>query len=372
MAPAPRTRYTKGNVVIDARAHEDDEEGLADVPDEETRLLGDRDAGSSEVRKPSLSSRETTFLMRRRSSAGSNKAPGKPMAIRSNTADLRQHLRHLGPSNVASRPKATKFSAVKIKPGVGTIPEGAPRPASIAGTEANVPDTPHSQTNGHSTGEEGILDAAGKSAKDGTLAVAQNYGTIGANINRQEGQENSREEDNVIEEDTSKNMSAREASELASKNTSPNVNASSENDKEDVPQEQPELPQKLVVEGGTSRPISSEGRRSSSSHSHSTIGEMEPRREPKAHRRARSGSITENVIHVGGMKKVVLETNSSSDTEEGKTTPPQTDGANDDGEEDNGGEEPKDGSKKKKKKKRGGKKFRNKNANGSGESTPQL
>lgn len=371
MAPAPRTRYTKGSVVVDAPGQEGGEDEQTDVPDEETSLLGNKDAGASGSRKPPLATRETTLLMRRRSSAGSSKAPGKPVPIRSNTADLRQHLRHLGPSNVASRPKATKYTSVKIKPGVGTIPEGGvPRPASIMENESNLPGTPHSQANGTSTGaeggaENGILDAAGKTVKDGTLAVAQNYGAISGSA---------RPDDDMAEDDTTRNMSAREASELANKHTSPNLNASTENDKADESQDAPELPQKLIVEGSTSRPISSEGRRSSSSHSHSTLGEMESHPEPKPHRRARSGSITENVVHVGGHKKVVLETNSSSDTEEGKNTPPQLDGADDDRDEDNAGDEAKDGSKKKKKKKRGGKKFRNKDksANGSGESTPLL
>jgi len=55
------------------------------------------------------------------------------------------------------------------------------------------------------------------------------------------------------------------------------------------------------------------------SHSISTIGSLRspsPRSPPKKRHTARSGSISENVIDVNGVRKIVLETTSSSDSEE--------------------------------------------------------
>ncbi|KAH0066700.1 DUF21-domain-containing protein, partial [Aureobasidium melanogenum] len=177
IAPAPRTRYTRGNLVVDAPATDDD----TDV-DERTHLLGHKDS-SSQSRKSSLTgSREATLLLRRRSSTSSDK--NRPLPIRSNTADLRQHLKHLGPSNVASRPKATKYTSVKIKPGVGTIPENhVPTPASTQEPESSQAGTPQTVVNGNSSRPEGgigagLIGSAALEAQDGVHAVAHGYGTL--------------------------------------------------------------------------------------------------------------------------------------------------------------------------------------------------
>jgi metal transporter CNNM len=177
IAPAPRTRYTKGNTVVDAPATDDDTDA-----DERTHLLGPKDS-SSQSRKSSLSgSREATLLLRRRSSTSSDK--NRPLPMRSNTADLRQHLKHLGPSNVASRPKATKYSSVKIKPGVGTIPENrVPTAASTHEAESSQAATSQTVVNGDSSRPEGgigagLIGSAALEAQDGAHAVAHGYGSI--------------------------------------------------------------------------------------------------------------------------------------------------------------------------------------------------
>lgn len=119
----------------------------------------------------------STFLVRRRSSGA------EPLAIKSNnTAEMRQHFKHLGPSNVASRPKQTRINTIKVKPGAGNtlvdqltpLPETAPLP--IDGTK------PRSRA--HSVilpGEDGAnestgLLAAGRFAKDGVHALG--YGGV--------------------------------------------------------------------------------------------------------------------------------------------------------------------------------------------------
>ncbi|KAG9911830.1 DUF21-domain-containing protein, partial [Aureobasidium melanogenum] len=385
IAPAPRTRYTRGNLVVDAPATDDD----TDV-DERTHLLGHKDS-SSQSRKSSLTgSREATLLLRRRSSTSSDK--NRPLPIRSNTADLRQHLKHLGPSNVASRPKATKYTSVKIKPGVGTIPENhVPTPASTQEPESSQSGTPQTVVNGNSSRPEGgigagLIGSAALEAQDGAHAVAHGYGTLSP------GSKNPsiHEESEVQGESSStspKPMTASEASAFADGHTAAkletkdNEQEQQNGNHESSEQEQPDLPQKLVVQGSTSRPISRDRRGSGSSHS--TLGEMEDRPGYKSRRAVRSGSITENIIDVNGMKKVVLEANSSSDGDEQKAAD-ASDGANDkpghdedqdDAGHDDAGHDDSKGTKKKKKKKRAGKKFRNKGdsvKSRSGDSTPLL
>jgi metal transporter CNNM len=102
----------------------------------------------------------TTFLLRRRSSgaAGGSLDRATNHGIRSDDPDIRQHLKHLGPSNVASRPKATRISTVKIKQAVGngipnTIPENH-RPISpvVSVKSAHAP---------HGGVGEGLLESAG-------------------------------------------------------------------------------------------------------------------------------------------------------------------------------------------------------------------
>jgi metal transporter CNNM len=382
IAPAPRTRYTKGDLIVDAPATDDNEAEA----DERTALLGP----STLSRKSSLNgARETTLMMRRRSSTSSDK--NRPLPVRSSTADLRQHLKHLGPSNVASRPKATKYTSVKIKPGVGTIPENhVPALASARETDSHQSSTAPTVVNGGSSRPEGgegtgVVDSAGVDAKDGAHAVAHGHGTPA-------DQSLMREEDEMHSEPNStmspKPMTAKEASAFADRHTVANLELNNEENprkeqqeqhneqengtQESHDQETPELPQKMIVKGGTSQSVSDERRGSHSSHS--TLGEMEDLPGVKSRRNVRSGSITENIVDVGGMKKVVLEANSSSEGDDQKPAN-DNDGANDKRGQNNGQDDAgKDSTKKKKKKKRGGKKFRNKGDSvnsRSGDSTPR-
>lgn len=364
MAPAPHTKYDLSNDL--EHAANGDDEGHETEADEETRLLGNKDSAQK-------GNGSTTLMVRRRSSNGSSRDPIKPIQIRSNTADLRQHLKHLGPSNVASRPKATKYTSVKIKPGVQTIPEGdVARPVSIAETDSQRPASIYSTNmNGRLEGGAGagLVGSAGKHAKDGTLALAQGYGTIGTAAAAASSNKDGNKQDNnevVAEGATSeqKEMTAAEASAFANGHTLSRQSTKGNEDesKASPSPTEPQRPEKIVFEGGSSRPISREGQDGTRSPQQDTLGEIEGPKSsrPPTSRATRSGSITENIIDVGGMKKVVLEANSSSDNDERRGSH-QLDGT-EDGHDANGTNDG-DGSgtmKKKKKKKRAGKKFRNK------------
>jgi len=363
--PAPRTKYTKPNAISDVS----DASRESDVETHETDGLLPKQPPS---RKSSLTeSRDTTFLMRRRSSGGSVKDQ-RPLAVRSNTTDMRQHLRHLGPSNVASRPKATKYTSVKIKPGVSTIPEGG-----VPGSHDQSVGSPRSLPVIRDEAEpNGNADTAGP--VNGTAQPVKNghtggYGTMdgGDSIRITNEQQLDRE----IERETSPPrapQTAAEASAQAEQSAREGRTTSPVRDtqpsKEDTPEPEPSQPEKLVVPSGASR-RASHNDDSGSESSGSVVGELESRRPSRVRRAARSGSITENVIDVGGMKKVVLETTSSSEADEGQKSG-DLDGTNEsgsskvDGDEASKGDGQRNGAgdKKKKRRKRAGKKVREREA----------
>ena len=268
MAPAPRTRVPKGTVVTDAQKDADKSEGQLinhDHGEEEPqhnvlRRMASED--KSPWRKTTTlelsSSPKTTFLIRRASgNSGINDVGLAPK--RSDASDIMEHLKHLGPSNLASRPRTTRYNTVKIKPGVPKIPENTAKnfssqPMAIVG-------------GGKPTGiiGEGLVGSAGRLAKDGVHALQVGYGSIDRPRTSRSSQANGDPES--------------------------------------------------IGEGHSKQPVSSHKSSESSSRSNSTVGSL-PEREDGRRRRtrtARSGSITENVIETGGIKKVVLETNSGSD-----------------------------------------------------------
>ncbi|KAL1649538.1 cell agglutination protein Mam3 [Diplodia intermedia] len=279
ITPSPRNRVPKGEVVA-----ERPEELEAD---ETTGLL----AGSESRRKSTDSSRvfgtspQVKFLMRRSSSGHASVGKPKPLGLRDGTtSELREHLRHLGPSNAASNPRSTRISTVKIKPSVGTIPEtnvenGIGKSATApAETDAALKVGPTALQGGIG---EGVLANSGSNAKDGAHAVATTYGAIGTNSQPAD----------------SEHASERPLSKKSSKDNASNSSKSKKG--------------KIVIDN---RPFGEQ--RSNSSSTVGSIHSGSAPRSPNATRSAvRSGSISENVIDVNGVKKMVLDVSSSSEEE---------------------------------------------------------
>ncbi|KIW15840.1 hypothetical protein PV08_05890 [Exophiala spinifera] len=224
---------------------------------------------------------------RRRSSAG-NSLPGetKPgqRLIRAGTDEaLREqlkHLGHLGPSNLASRPRSTKYTTVKIKPGTETmvkndVPDGR---QSISRRVSE------SASDYHGGIGEGIVKSGGKDASDGVQALKQGYGTISESPN---GRPPSRTKGVQANLPPSPTLSRR-------------ADGAADHDHD----------------RSESRPVATK------SASHSTIGSLPGSRSQsrspiyRSKGPARSGSITENIIDANGFRKVVLETTSSESNEE--------------------------------------------------------
>lgn len=188
--PAPFSRVRradKGQIIAtpDVLVPDSEQEGLLEAfnKDQQTEGLRSRATSITEtpkkaVRRQSASEMSksppgTTFMMHRRSSGG------EPQAMRSSNADIRQHLKHLGPSNAASRPKATRIGTVHIKPGhvdtLATLPETAQLSVSPSPTRP-IPVSPRSIRRSSDANEGTGLLSAGHSAKDGVHALS--YGAF--------------------------------------------------------------------------------------------------------------------------------------------------------------------------------------------------
>ena len=264
MHPAPRSRVPKAGVVepkpaqpINTDLIEIDEGQPLD-----TSKLNRSATAEGELLKAQQSGR--------RLSGNSVAIDGKKKQ-RASADDVKNHLMHLGPSNLASRPKNTRYASVKIKPGVGSSTPITLATNGRANPQRRVSET-HSE---YSTGiGEGLVQTGGKDASDGVAAlVRQDYGTSSQSP------------------DERRPMSAHKG-----------VQA-----------------ERTPLLAGSGSPKSSslrpEARISESQDTISSLPNRQRSRSPFYSRGpARSGSITENIVDTNGIRKVVLETTSSSDS----------------------------------------------------------
>ena len=322
--PAPKSKVPKGEIIThpvdDVGAAE--EGNLIDISEdslprrESLHRVSTTDGGKVRP-KPSTSEfgTGTASPMRRTSSVtGSENIPKR---LYGHGTEMRQHLKHLGPSNLASRPRQTRYNTVKIKPGGGTLSEG------IAKSQSEAPIGPAISPAPEGGVGAGLVNSAGRDAKDGVLAVQAGYG--------------------------------------GTDNTPPRTPRSPEMSNKGV-QATPETVKR--------RPSAN---RADSAHSRSTVGSLPSRngsRPPNKKKPARSGSITENIVDAGGYKKVVLEMTSSSEENPERAEgsgPGQTDGVEDQKENGEPGDTSETAQSNKKKRRR-----KRKKAGPSGEDTPLL
>ncbi|MCJ1379637.1 hypothetical protein MMC17_002739 [Xylographa soralifera] len=267
--PAPKNRMPKPKIVTDPVDNAaEGEETLIDIDDSRQptkqslqRLISSDNAPEPKPKPSSMdlgtSPNKPSHMPRRTSSlAGASDREG--VVKRADTPEMRELLKHLhrGPSNLASRPRQTRYNTVKIKPGMGAVSESTTKQA---GGEETTRTLSLSTAPQGGVGE-GLVQSAGKDAKDGVHAVQVGYGSM---------------------------------------ETPPRTPASP-NKYKDSP-----------TNGTSKRP---ETNRQESSQSQSTVGSLPERdQSPLLKRGVRSGSITENIIHAGGFQKIVLETTSSSE-----------------------------------------------------------
>ena len=290
MTPAPRHRVQKGQIVAnpDAVVANAGEEQVLDVSVERPQITkrltnGDDRSGSEIPANAALgTSPKTTFI--RRSSAG---ADGNLVHIRGNVNDMREHLKHLGPSNLASRPKTTRYHTVKIKAAQGLTRSDSRADSNLRRDsiiEEPYEDTPLSPAPQGGEGE-GLLKSAGREASDGVQALQQGYGTLDRGFSYNSMQ--------ASQPDRQKDRSATTTKEV-------------------------------LKSSGSHSPSPPQLKRVDTDRSSDTIGslnshEKSPNRWKKGN--ARSGSITENIIEAGGVRKIVLETNGSSSEDKDDRAP---------------------------------------------------
>lgn len=279
MAPAPKAR-AQGHLAGHpgtALVHEP-EEYLIDLT-EGAPIAKKTTNGDARSESPATvfgTSPKTTFMKRGDSSGDKN------VAVRGNLNDMREHLKHLGPSNLASRPKTTRYNTVKIKTASGS---SASRQDSITNHESPIIELPY-EDDVHGGEGEGLLSSGGRDAKDGVQALQQGYGSI------------PRSQSSKLRENQHNGASL--VVDKAHESISPERRPTSRHDSQN------------------------------SNKSSDTLGSLHSGGYSSGHRKkgvARSGSITENIIEADGVRKVVLETNSSSENDQddpksGKKTSP--------------------------------------------------
>ncbi|KAK7953712.1 hypothetical protein PG996_014604 [Apiospora saccharicola] len=261
--PAPKARVQRKDLlnkdvgVKDGNLIDLEDENHRPPPNKRTSFGGKNDAAV-------LSSSPRTTLLMRRSSAGHDGHIARTtVPIKANLEEMRDHFKHLGPSNPASNPRSTKVSAVKIKPGTG----GQTRAGSVA-TENN---SEHHIANGDGTNERTSLLKPVIPAKDGVQALQQTYGTSPAPSLKLGGP--------TIVVDQAPAESTEGGAQTK------------DSQKED-----------------DSSPTTISG--------DSSIGSLLQDRRALRRGNVRSGSITENVVEAGGIRKVVLEATATGDEAE--------------------------------------------------------
>ena len=283
LTPAPKSRVPKGEVVTD-EVPIPTKTDLIDLDGDWKTQKPDTDGHAANGTHPELaSSPKPPPNFRRASSLNvSDKETSKPRAM---TSEMKEHLKHLGPSNLASRPRSTRYNTVKIKPGSTKFADNAKSPAD----EAELSPHPRRESTSAAQGGvgAGLVSSAGKDASDGVLAVQTGYGTMNPATNA---------------------------------TTSPPRPGSRSSGKGDMLAKASEEVRQARVAADKDKQ-----RSHSRAHSHSTLGSLSdtnngartPGTAPSKRGVARSGSITEQIIEAGGVRKTVLELTSSSDEPEG-------------------------------------------------------
>ena len=335
MAPAPKSRVPKGQIV---EAPDDDltenPENLIDIKEDGDKApmiarrvpTGDSQ-NAGKLQPDSARSPKTASKLRRTSST--QHVNGRDIQKMNLPPETLEHLKHLGPSNPASRPRTTRYNTVKVKPGQGAGSDLLPK-----GTPSSSDGGPRPAPAAQGGVGAGLLTSAGRDAKDGVLALQAGYGSIPS--------------DHPASPKGSRKGALLAHAERSASKTPPQSQSRSQNRSGTTP----------------------EGRRRRASVS--TLGSMHSGRSPSPRTKrapARSGSITENIVDTGGIKKTVLELTSSSSDQEANgggraagpasssslAVQPLTDGTHEEGGE-GGEQERRSGGKKKRRrrKKKGG------------------
>lgn len=230
-------------------------------------------------RRSSVEAPPPRFQLRKQNANSNSNTSDMWVTHRGATDEIREHLKHLGPSNLASRPRQTRYHNVKIKRG-STSPS---RSAQTDVDSAQSASDQHPLLNGLQGGTGADLVSSGTDAKDGAHALRVGYGTMPS-------------PDNVT-----KATNAQQYKEL------PQVS---------IPEAVHEEREDQVRSNSTRKESSGTG---SIESTDSPPDSIYRNRGP-----TRSGSITEQIVDVNGIRKVVLHTNHGASSSEGELSPRQS------------------------------------------------
>ncbi|KAI9733923.1 MAG: hypothetical protein M1834_002578 [Cirrosporium novae-zelandiae] len=309
LAPAPMSKFPKGHIInpssakfeggaddVETKANYLSDDGKKDAAKlSETRKVpavldgGDRGnisrKGSWKLSEAGTPPNKTATIVMRRSSQ--NGSAHEPEIVRTSMPQIREHLKHLGPSNLASRPKQTRYTSVKIKPGTASrapTESSISKPSPIGETTRHDEDTEPLITidvpistieNSPALIEAGIgagLVTGGRDASDGVQAVQTGRGSMDRGT----------------------------------------LTSPVEHIQKDKAVQAPGTPNSRSGKSSPGGPT----RHSSHSDYHRRSGSWSPGGMNRSV--VRSGSITTNIIDVNGVKKLIVETTSSSDEEGSK------------------------------------------------------
>ncbi|KAL4932848.1 putative DUF21 and CBS domain protein (Mam3) [Aspergillus undulatus] len=257
MAPAPYARVPKGRFVEDPPAPA--QGALVDLGGDSPAT----NAHGSAHRRSSVEAPLARFQLRRSQGDKERHSVDALVTRLGSTDEIREHLKHLGPSNLASRPRQTRYQNVKIK-------RRSSSPSRSGRTDMeSIVDSAHTrqQSAGFPAASDSVaLADNGLNPRDGAHAV------IVSNVN------------NLSPDSPLKN-----------------------NQTVSIPEQVTEEPESArSPQSANGRPFGSAGSDADPAYSGSYI-----HRGP-----ARSGSITEHIVDVNGIRKVVLHTTSSNSSSE--------------------------------------------------------
>lgn len=289
MAPAPKARYQRrsshgARSLVDGEGKSSEDTKIGEDENGDDRMkrhVSYTESGETHDRSDSP---RTSLLMRRSSTGIDGRMENVP--VRANFDDIKQHLKHLGPSNRASNPKATRSTTVKIKPG---IPHEQPRASSAA--EEAIPEEGDERT----SLLKGVL-----APKDGVHALATSYGATGVTALSR-----SPDASNLSVKNIDTTRLEDQATQTSAHPSTTDLPATAE----------PSAP----VERELRSKKSGSGKSTSGKSASGSEGDFLDSSGPYSHRKslfARSGSITEQVVETRGIKKTILETTSSNEEEE--------------------------------------------------------
>ncbi|KAI0847339.1 DUF21-domain-containing protein [Daldinia vernicosa] len=263
--PAPKARALRRELM--AKDLENRNSTLIDIDEdgqEHQPKRGGSISSKTDASALGSSPKMTTLLMRRRSAGQDGLLVHTMVPVKANFEEMRDHLKHLGPSNPASNPKSTRVSAVKLKPGSTAVTATQQRPSSIATDD--ITEDPITDVD-----ERTSLLGPQFKAKDGTHALQQSHTESPSNP-----------PPGIVTNFES------EGSEQVTKGTQTKLCVVVESDASPTQDSTKEIMESV----------------------YDAIGRR------RGH--VRSGSITENIIESGGIRKVVLEANDTSSGDEGQ------------------------------------------------------